>query len=292
MISASRGRSLRDASKEKEMAYSPLSKLGFPFAAALIFVTTSARAAITPIPVAGFNQDIVVEATAINDAVTHYSSNITASMDNGVTKTGDTWYERGLNTAFPTTGLPMNLLQTAQDDPTSNFKLGAAQGNNALLVDAIRAAGSLEIVTPVKLSKLVIIASSGNGSMTGASLGLQFTDLGPAIQTTYDAGDWFNLMPRAITANGRVNALTGSLDDVNSGNPRLYYQVIDMAALGAADRELRAINFGVSGGPNTHAAIMAISGDVVPEPGALSLLVIAATMLFRRRGIAKRSGVN
>lgn len=255
--------------------------------AALILPAASARAVSIPIPVTGFNQDIVVEATATNDATTHYSTNITASMDDGLAKTGDTWYELGLNVAAPTTGLPMNVPIVAQNDPTITFRLGSAIGNNALLLNTGNPNGTLSLVTPVKLSKLIIIASSGNGSVTGAPLTVQFTDLGPSIVSTYNAGDWFFQSPRAVTANGRVDAIAGTLDDVNSDNPRLYYQIIDLAALGASNRSLSALNFGFNGSAGTNAAIMAISGEVVPEPAtmALSVAFFAAPLFHRRKRI-------
>jgi hypothetical protein len=253
------------------------------FAIVLLIPTARALAVLVPLPVTGFNQDIVVEAAAVNNPTTHYATNITASMDDGLAKTGDTWYEIGLNTAAPTTGLPMNLPRVAEEKSDLTFRLGSAIGNNALFLDTANPSGTLTLTTPVKLSKLAIITSSGNGSITGASLGLQFTDLGPAVQTTYNSGDWFFQSSRAVTANGRVNAPDGTLDDVNSDNPRLYFQIIDLTALGASDRELRAINFGFNGAAETHTAIMAVSGEPVPEPTTISLLAVASLALVRRR---------
>jgi hypothetical protein len=257
----------------------------WPILAAALALSAAplARAVLVPLPVTGFNQDIVVEATAVNNPTTHYATNITASMDDGLAKTGDTWYELGLNTTAPTTGLPMNIPLVAQEKSDLTFRLGSAVGNNALFLDTTNPNGTLTLSTPVKLSKLAIISSSGNGSITGASLGLQFTDLGPSVQTTYDSGDWFFRSSRAVTANGRVNAPAGTLDDVNSDNPRLYFQVIDLAALGASNRELSSINFGFNGAPETHTAIMAISGEAVPEPATLSLVAIASLSLLTRR---------
>src|SRR5687767_868096 len=75
-------------------------------------------AAAIPIPVTGFNQDIVVEAAAANDPTTHYLNNVTATMDGGTAKTGNTWYERGLNPASLTSGLLMGVPFAAQDDAT------------------------------------------------------------------------------------------------------------------------------------------------------------------------------
>jgi hypothetical protein len=239
-----------------------------------------------PLPVSGFNQDIVVEAGATNDPTTHYLNNVTATMDNGTGKAGNTWYERGLNPAAPATGLPMNVVQAAQDDPTLTFRLGPAVGNNALLLDVATPAGNLTLTTPVRLSRLYILAASGNGSTANARLGLQFSDLAPGIDTTYTAPDWFNATPIAVTASGRLVPSTGAFANVGEANPRLYYYMVDLAALGAATRELNFINFEFNGTgtSTTHTAIMAISGDIVPEPATTALLLTAlATSLARRR---------
>jgi hypothetical protein len=240
-----------------------------------------AGAAGVPLTISGFNQDIVVEAGAVNDPTTHYANNVTATMDDGAAKTGNTWYERGLNTAAPTTGLPMNLVAAAQDDPTLTFRLASAVGNNALLLDTAHPSGNINLSVPIRLSKLYILAASGNGSVTNASLGLQFFDLAPPITTTYNAPDWFNGTPVAVNASGRVVPSTGAFANVGESNPRLYYYTVDIAALGGANRELSFINFAFNGGATTHTAIMAISGEPVPEPGAGFALLAAGAVLGR-----------
>jgi hypothetical protein len=254
-------------------------------AAFTLFISPAAFAVGIPIPVTGFNQDIVVEGAAINDPTTHYSNNVTATMDSGIVKTGNTWYQTGLNLTAPTTGLLMGVPLPAQADPTVTFQLSPATTNNALVVDVANPNGNIDFVTPLRLSKLYIITSSGNGNTLDARLGLQFTDLAPGIDTTYTSRDWFGNTPIAFTASGRVVPSTGAFDAVGSDNPRLYYHTIDLAALGAQNRELFRLNIAFNGGPtsNTHTAIMAISGEVVPEPTTLATLTLAAAAFLTRR---------
>src|SRR5258705_9507943 len=54
--------------------------------------------ALTP---GSFNQDAVVEATAVNDATTHYSTSVTATMDGGTAKNGGGVDAQGPNTPPP-----------------------------------------------------------------------------------------------------------------------------------------------------------------------------------------------
>lgn len=136
------------------------------------------------------------------------------------------------------------------------------------------------------LRRLYIITSSGNGSTLDGRLGLQFTDLAPSIDTTFTSRDWFKGTPIAVTAAGRVVPSTGAFNNVGSTNPRLYFHTVDLAAMGADSRELFRLNIGFTGSGNTHTAIMAIAGEVVPEPGAVSLLALTGLTLCSRRRLA------
>src|ERR1041385_1425586 len=74
--------------------------------AAAAFATTARAQTFTPIAIDtnSFNLDPVIENGApqvLNDVV-----NVTA--DGGTNKTGQTWFERGYNTASPTFGIPVH----------------------------------------------------------------------------------------------------------------------------------------------------------------------------------------
>jgi hypothetical protein len=264
-------------------AVAPLAVLTFLLAA---LESSTARAAYVPIPLTPgtFNQDMVVEATAVNDPTAHYGSAVTASMDGGTTKSGNTWYQIGLNTAAPTTGLPGPGVVTSAADATAGFLLQPYNANNATLLDAASRTATLTALTPAKYSALSLLTSSGNGSGT-LSLTLQFADGGADITVpgTVPSPDWFNGTPIAINANGRVVATTGVFANVASGNPRLYQENITLPAE-AAGRDLSAVIINWTGsGTTTHTAIFALSGTPVPEPAAIALLGMGALAVLTRR---------
>ena len=264
----------------------PQSRVVPALAAALVFCVSSARAAYVPIPLApdSFNHDLVVEAAAVDDPTTHYAGAVTATMDGGAAKTGNTWYEQSRNAAAPTTGLPHPGAVVSLADATASFLLQPYTGNHALLLDSAATTGMLTLGAPGQYSALSLLTSSGNGSGT-LTLGLQFEDLGPGIELpgTTPSPDWFNANPIAINSNGRVVATTGVFANVNGNNPRLYQENITLPAE-AARRILTAVNITWTGsGANTHTAIFALSGTPVAEPGAMCLLGLAATALLGRR---------
>jgi hypothetical protein len=230
----------------------------------------------TPLAVEGFNQDMVVEATAPQALTTLNAT--TASMDAGTANTGFSWYERGYNTnAAPTnatsTGLPpagttlTNV--TAQDH---RYVLPASYtGNNALIVDA-SGSGTITFQTPEPFSALSFLTSSGNGAVTIAYT-VNHAD-GSTDTGTFTSPDWFNGLNPAFTPNGRVDVGNGGLADVGSGNPRLY--AIDITT-GNTTSPITSIDLSLQSGGG-HAAILAVSGAtgnvgpaVIGQPGSLRL---------------------
>jgi hypothetical protein len=250
---------------------------------AVLLAPLAAEAALIPLQVTGFNQDIIVEVGAVNDPTTHYQTAVTATMDNGTARTGNAWYERGFNAAAPTTGLPSGGVVTASEaDPTLTFSLQPATANNAMFLDTASPTGRLTLATPVPLTRLAILASSGNGGVANAPVTVNFSDGTPAATLAYTAGDWFNQTPVAVNAQGRVDASAGTLNNVNGNNPRLYQQtLLDLTPY--QTHPVASLDFGWNGTGNAHTAVMALSGEVVPEPSTPALLAVAALGLFARR---------
>ena len=179
------------------------------FTAALAFFGTliamdprPASAGFMPIVVSGFNQDVVVEAGAVNDPTTHYSGAITATMDNGTAKTFNTWYESGLPGGAGG-GLPGAGVFTSAADPSAQFLLAPYTGPNALFLDQDNPTGTLTFATPAAFHELSILTSSGLGTSTSPVLGLtiHFADGTPAISgLSVVSPDWFNNGPAALFA--------------------------------------------------------------------------------------------
>ena len=157
-----------------------------------------------PIVVSGFNQDVVVEAGAVNDPTTHYAGAITATMDNGTAKTFNTWYESGLPGGAGG-GLPAAGVFTSAADPSAQFLLAPYTGPNALFLDQDNPSGTLTFATPAAFHELSILTSSGLGTSTSPVLGLtiHFADGTPAISgLSVVSPDWFNNGPAALIAAG------------------------------------------------------------------------------------------
>jgi hypothetical protein len=232
----------------------------------------SATGTFVPIPVTGYNADIVVEAAAPKtQAITGVT---TATMDAGTANTGATWYEQGYVTNALSTGLPAagsTVTNSAAADHT--YKLAADYAaNNAILLETGGSA-TATFATPQSFAGLSILGASGSGN-TGLSYDVTHQD-GTTESGTTTIKDWFNNTPVAFTAGGRVNLDTSVLDSVGTENPRLY--AADIALTNSSP--VTAITFTyVDAGTGSRAVIFAISGGsgVVPpvfssDPAAVKI---------------------
>src|SRR5579863_6992160 len=96
---------------------------------------------------------LVVPAAVASVAIaeTDFAPYVTTPMD----QSGLGWYEQGLNTAAPTSGLPHAGVISAQDDPSSTFLLQPYTGNNVLFLtqntqfgQAAVSSGTMTLSTP------------------------------------------------------------------------------------------------------------------------------------------------
>lgn len=239
----------------------------------------------TPLAVTGFNQDIVVEAGATNDATNHYLGAVTATLDGNTAnpKNGATFYERGLpgtNGGLPVGGTSF----VSQDDPNTTFKLQSGAGNNSLQVNSNNPTGVLTLSSPQAVSQLVVLATTGSGSYPSAPMTLHFSDHADLV-LAYSAPDWFGRDGAGLLGLDRINVSTGTPDG-NTNDPRLYETSLDLTQFGVQNNQLTSISFdfggGTTGGGNTE--IMAVSAAPTPEPTSLGLFALGgAAFLVRRR---------
>src|SRR5436189_5848213 len=133
--------------------------------------TNYSRADFNPVPLtsSSFNYDIVVERTApppIGRATT-------ASMDAGTNNTGASWYERGFNTAAPTTGFPVagSTFSSAAAASHQYTMAPSYAANNAKLIDGIISNGTWTVVSPAAYTDLSFLTSGGHNGRTIGILG-------------------------------------------------------------------------------------------------------------------------
>jgi hypothetical protein len=252
--------------------------LALSLAIAGIFTLAGHRSILAgsiPIAVSGFNQDVVVEAGAVDDPTMHYTGAVTATMDTGTDRTFNTWYENGLP-GGGSGGLPAAGVFTSAANPTTQFLLAPYTGPNVLLLDQAGSTGTLSFATPGAYSALSILVTSALGTSTPPVLALtiHFADGSPALTgLSVVAPDWFDNGPAALIAGGRVRVDTGTFDSIGTNNPRIYQEDLLLPS-GADGHPIASITFDFSGGTSaTHTAIFGISGTpAVPEPASILLL--------------------
>jgi uncharacterized protein (TIGR03118 family) len=181
-------------------------------------------------------------------------------MDGGTAKTGNVWYEVGVNTAALTTGLKTGLV-TSQTDTNSTYLIQPAVGMNAFLIDAASPKGTITLETPIALYGFSFAGSDGNGSATVTPT-LEFTDGTSDTLAPLTFGDWFNNTPIAYTTGGRIDVDSpNSYNNVAAANPRVLAINVTNSAADAA-KMISSISFTWKGsGATTHTCIFALSGD-------------------------------
>jgi predicted alpha-1,6-mannanase (GH76 family) len=234
-------------------------RLPFKFQFVLMFSAMGgiARGGFTPIPLTSgsFNQDMVVERSAPGPV--QAGGYTTASMDNGVGNTATSWYEKGYNTASPSTGLPLaGSTFTSQSASDHQYTMAPSyQSNNAVLLDSTLTAATLVFTAPAAFSKLSFLESGGNQGV-GFTYRVHHLD-GSSETGSGNIPDWFSGASPAWTANGRVDVGSFAFSNVNGNNPRLYS--LDVT-LSNSTSPVTSVDFAYASGTG-HGAIMAVSGS-------------------------------
>ncbi|HEV2211676.1 MAG TPA: hypothetical protein VG167_23150 [Verrucomicrobiae bacterium] len=242
---------------------------GFPFTLLTLCCTfvSSAFAAFHPVPLTpeSFTHDVIVERTAPPPLVPV----TTASMDTGTNNTGFSFYERGYQTDFITTGLPApGTPFTSQNDMVHEYQLAPDYGsNNAMLIDSAVPTGHFSLTTPTSCSRLSFLTAAGNGRGT-ISCRIHHADT-----TTETAAvlcpDWINTLYPAWATHGRVEVTQFIFADVPQDRPGLF--AIDIA-LANTNSPVTQLDFAYISG-DSHNAVFAVSGASSPEDSFVPLEV-------------------
>jgi hypothetical protein len=239
---------------------------------------TTARAQFAPLPLTtkSYTYDIVVE----SNFTYRVSQNcVTATMDAGPQLGGNTWYEMGLDVAYPNTGLPhAGSLLTSVTQSDHSYRLAPSWfSNNVLFIGdydtnyvsegpGFNSAG-VTPTTPAAYTALSVLTSAGNGPVV-MSVAVSHADgTTDSSATSMSSPDWFNsvasssnLSPAAIlvyVAGGRVQPVNGGFNNVPSTTQMDLWSV-DLP-LANTTSPVTNITFTYSSGG--RCAIFAISGS-------------------------------
>ncbi len=242
-------------------------KIGvFIFAAT---VSQSHAAGLVPIAATGWNQDIVIGSG-------EGLAGRTATMDEGIGGGANTWYGVGNNVLAPSTGLPVGPTNSLATGSDFTFQLQPFNANNALLNG-----GTLTLSSPTSMLRLGLIGSTAVGT-SDITVTVNYASGAPDVFTSAGAInlDWALNSPAdtAYISQGRLNVSTGTYSLVNNPNFMSIFQSVYTLT-----NTSNVVSIGiVKNGPGNN-AIMAISGEVIPEPSAVVLVGISALGLFARR---------
>jgi Lamin Tail Domain/CotH kinase protein len=219
---------------------------GFP-------IRTSA-ANMTPIPVTGFNMDLIIESNAAGPPFNAFAQEFNPGE-------GRAFYQQGL--AGKSYGMPASGAFASATGDGTTFQFQPYTSNNALVLSSANGltSGTLMLASPGIYQRIAIIANSASGG-SSPSVVLNFSD-GSTFTTTYNAPDWFNNSGYALLGTERISLSDGSTQGAPD-NPRFYQTTIDLnAALGLSNKPLVSLTFFKAAANST--AIYAISGEVAAQ---------------------------
>lgn len=211
----------------------------------------------TPVPVTGFNADIVAEGG--NNAVA-----VTSTVIDGSNHVIYTTGFAGLN------GLTGGIINTGTIvSGTRTYQMAPFTGNNAIYMSSAgnvpntTGTGTFTLTTPAAFSRLSLLAF---GTENNSTLGVTFHFTDGTISTAANilVKDWFGGNPFLISGMGRLTRLTAAPYTIDGipGNPRIY--AFDFFVPCADQAKLvQSVTFNYIPGPNpsSRALLLALSGE-------------------------------
>jgi len=216
-----------------------------------------------PLKFTGYNEDLVVEATAVKPGF--IETNTTATIEMGSANSHFTWYEQGYCPVAPTSGLPAaGTVISSESKRDYQFRMPPSYlAANTILIDAAHTNEVLTLTTAAKYSALSFLTAAAGGPMTN-QCAVRHAD-GHFETNLLVAPDWLGNSPAALTTRGRVNISTKQMDFVDSAGPRLYAS--DVSLLDPESPVTHIILSFNGADPGTHAVVFAVSGVATGSPG-------------------------
>ncbi len=153
-----------------------------------------------PIAVKGFNDDVVVEASALGGNTADYADMFDTNNSALEPPTSFAFYESGLATVnvadYPppvvpgTEGLPQSGYFTSAVDNKTMFQFGPYDGYNVLALSPSAPSGTLTLVTPLSYGSLSVLAATSEGGGTGSFV-VNFTDGSSSPAMSFNASNYF-----------------------------------------------------------------------------------------------------
>jgi len=209
----------------------------------------------TPVALAGFTHDVIIEAGAPLTGVLSGYTTVVLDGGNGATNSaGNGFYEVGFNRDAPSTGLPAAGTTVTNAGRAFAFAPDYSQ-NNVFFVGPYEGylTATANLVNPAAYQALSVLNCSGNGPVTLNVVVYHADSTTESFQI--DSPDWFNQPDPFYVVNGRFNPSTLGIDAVDSGNPRLYTNDIVLANTASP---VTAVEFTYLGGG--RAAVFALAG--------------------------------
>jgi len=218
--------------------------------------TASAGGPFAPLIIHGYNEDMVVEAIAVQPGF--LTTNTTATMDSGTVNARFTWYEQGYCPVAPSSGLPMaGTVITSESDPSYLFRMPYSYiGPDAIVLDSLHSNAVLTLVTPAKYSALSFLTAASGGAVV-SQCAVRHAN-GQFETNSFTSPDWLCNSVPTITTHGRVSVSTKQMDYLESEGPRLF--ACDVAL---SDRESPVTHIVLSFGgtrADSRVVIFALSG--------------------------------
>jgi len=240
---------------------SPVTSIAFAYVSggghgAIMAVSGSTGGNFNPIAVSGYNEDIVVEATAGQPG--SLTGVTTATMDTATVNTANTWYEMGYVSTAPTTGLPhAGSTLTNLTAPDHLYKMAPSfTANNAILLTSNAPSATLTPSTSAAFAGLSFLMACGNGP---ATVGCSVHHANGLVESnTFSVPDWFFESPVAQVANGRVDVSSKTANDIGIGAPSLY--AADLPLSNGSSPVTSIVLTWVAGGSGANAVVFAVSG--------------------------------